>query len=400
LDKSAVKPEFNLSSLQRPILLGSLAFGILGFVLPIYGKQLGASAMEIGGLFSVFSIMTVLFRPVVGWALDRMGRKVFFVAAWLAYAAAMALFALAGNLFSLYLARLVQGIASSFCWISAYTIATDVASTGGRGNAVGRVDEASAQGALYGALIGFTVLSFLPLLTGWRVLFGAYALMALVGAGLAWKNVPETRPAQSVRAPSPQSFSWPLFRLMIIVFVTGLSTAMIGPLLLIFLQDRFTTQVETLALAFIPSALVYSFLPSHMGRLSDRFGRVPLMAMGLAASGLVSLLLPGLTSLVWLIALWVVEAIGLTAAAPAQEALVADLTGKDVRGTGYGLYTFAASVGATFGPLIGGWLYDAAGHATPFYLNGIVLLAGTLAVWVLLRGKSHQAVPQPIGQSQ
>jgi MFS family permease len=175
---------------------------------------------------------------------------------------------------------------------------------------------------------------------------------------------------------------------------------MIGPLLMIFLQDRFTTHIETLALAFIPSALVYSFLPSHMGRLSDRFGRVPLMAMGLAASGLVSLLLPGLTSLVWLISLWVVEAIGLTAAAPAQEALVADLTGSDVRGTGYGLYTFAASVGATFGPLIGGWLYDAAGHATPFYLNGIVLLAGTLAVWVLLRGKSHRALPQPIGQSQ
>ena len=219
MDKLSVKPEFNLSSLQQPILLGSLAFGILGFVLPIYGKQLGASAVEIGGLFSVFSIMTVLFRP----------------------------------------------------------------------------------------------------------------------------------------------------------------------------------HVEILALAFIPSALVYSFLPSHMGRLSDRFGRVPLMAMGLAAAGLVSLLLPGLPSLVWLIVLWVVEAIGLTAAAPAQEALVADLTGNDVRGTGYGLYTFAASVGATFGPLVGGWLYDAAGHATPFYLNGIVLLAGTLAVWVLLRGKSSQALPQPIG---
>ena len=334
------------------------------------------------------------------WALDHLGRKVFFVAAWIGYAAAMALFALAGNLFGLYLARLVQGIASSFCWISAYTIATDVASTDGRGHAVGRVDEASAQGSLYGAFIGFTVLSFLPLLTGWRVLFAAYALMALAAAWLAWTNVPETRRAQPVRAQSQQSFSWPLFRLMIIVFVTGLSTAMIGPLLLIFLQDRFTTQVEMLALAFIPSALIYSFLPSHMGRLSDRFGRVPLMAMGLAASGLVSLLLPRVPSLVWLIVLWVVEAIGLTAAAPAQEALVADLTGNEVRGTGYGLYTFAASVGATFGPLVGGWLYDAAGHATPFYLNGMVLLAGTLAVWVLLRGKSNQALPQPIGQSQ
>jgi hypothetical protein len=36
----------------------------------------------------------------------------------------------------------------------------------------------------------------------------------------------------------------------------------------------------------------------------------------------------------------------------------------------------------------------------PFYLNGIVLLAGTLVVWVLLRGKSNQALPKPIGQLQ
>ena len=395
-----MKPASGLASLQRPILLGSLAFGILGFVLPIYSKQLGASALEIGGLFSVFSIMTVLFRPVVGWALDHFGRRRFFVAAWMGYAAAMALFALAGNLLGLYLARLVQGIASSFMWISAYTIATDMASAEGRGNAVGRVDEASAQGSLYGAFVGFAVLSFLPLLMGWRLLFAGYALMALAGAWLAWKNVPETRPAQPVRPESKPGLSSLLFRLMIIVFVTGLSTAMIGPLLLIFLQDRFTTDVKSLALAYIPAALVYSFLPSRMGRLSDRFGRVPLMAMGLAGAGLVSLLLPGLSSLAWLIVLWVVEALGLTAAAPAQEALVADLTGNDVRGAGYGLYTLAASLGATFGPLIGGWLYDAAGHATPFYLNGIVLLAGALVVWVLLRGKSTQALPKPIGQLQ
>jgi MFS family permease len=392
-----MKREFNPVSLQRPILLGSLAFGILGFVLPIYGKQLGATALEIGGLFSVFSIMTVLVRPLVGWALDRFGRKVFFVAAWVGYASAMALFALAGNLSGLYVARLVQGIASSFFWISAYTIATDMASSKERGSAVGRVDEASNQGALYGAFAGFTVLSMLPLLTGWRVLFAGYAFMALVGAWLAWKNVPETRPSQPVRAKSKPSLSWPLSRLMAIVFVTGLSTAMIGPLLLIFLQDRFTTDVKSLALAYIPAALVYSFLPSRMGRLSDRFGRVPLMAIGLAGSGLVSLLLPGLSSIMWLVVLWVLEAIGLTAAAPAQEALVADLTGNDVRGTGYGLYTFAASLGATFGPLIGGWLYDSAGHAVPFYLNGFVLIVGTVAVLVLLRGKSLQASPNAIG---
>jgi MFS family permease len=358
------------SSLQRPILLGSLAFGILSFLLPVYGKRLGASALGIGGLFSIFSVTTVLVRPLVGWALDRFGRKLFFVAALVCYAGAMGLFSIASDVAALYLARLVQGLGSSLMWISAYTIAIDLTSAEGRGKAVGRVDEAAGRGALYGALAGFILLLWLPLHTGWKVLFACYALLAAVGAWLA------------VQAGSERTISRPLFSLMVIVFVTGISTAMVSPLLLIFLQDKFTTDVGILALAFIPAALVYSFLPSRLGRLSDRFGRTPLMAIGLIGSGLVSFFLPGLPHIGWLIVLWALEALGLVMAAPAQEALVADLTGSEVRGTGYGLYTFSVSLGATFGPLLGTWLYDAAGHAVPFYLNGAVLLAG--AVWVLL----------------
>jgi DHA1 family multidrug resistance protein-like MFS transporter len=388
-------PVNDSSSLQWPILLGSLAFGILSFLLPIYGKRLGASALGIGGLFSVFSITTVMIRPLVGWALDRFGRKFFFVTALICYAGAMGLFSIASDVASLYLARLVQGIGSSLMWISAYTIAIDLTSAEGRGKAVGRVDEAASRGALYGALVGFTLLAWLPLRTGWRVLFVGYALLAVVGAWLAWKHVPETRPAHPIRAGSVKTISRPLFRLMVIVFVTGVSTAMISPLLLIFLEDKFTTDVGMLALAFIPAALVYSFLPSRLGRLSDRFGRTPLMAIGLAGSGLVSLFLPGLPSVGWLIVLWALEALGLAMAAPSQEALVADLTGSEVRGTGYGLYTFASSLGATLGPLLGGWLYDAAGHAAPFYLNGIVLLVS--AVWVLmLLGKATLLVAEEV----
>jgi len=133
-----MKRASDLSPLLRPILFASLAFGILGFVLPIYSKQLGASALEIGGLFSVFSIMTVILRPMVGWALDRFGRKRFFIVALVCYASAMVLFSAAGDLLGLYAARLAQGIASSFMWISAYTIATDLAPFEERGSAVGR----------------------------------------------------------------------------------------------------------------------------------------------------------------------------------------------------------------------------------------------------------------------
>ena len=387
------------STLFLPILLGSTAFAILEFVLPVYGKRLGASALEIGGMFSIFAVTMTLVRPLVGWAMDRFGRKRFLILALLCRAGSLVLFALAHDVTGLYLARLAQGIAASLTWISAYAIAADLAPPDARGSAAGRVDEASARGGLYGALVGFTVLGWIPLYTGWPILFAGYALLAAVGAWLVWRNVPETLPARPDRVEQQRTVvSGALLRLMVIVFVTGASMAMASPLLLILLQDKFTTEVSLLAMAFIPAALVNSFLPSRLGRLSDRFGRAPLMAAGLAGSGLVSLFLPGLPAMGWLVALWVLEAVGWAMAAPAQEALVADLTGRETRGTGYGLYSFASSLGATFGPLLGGWLYDAAGHAVPFYLNGIVLLVGAIWVLALLSGPARpRVVSEPSG---
>jgi len=373
------------STLFLPMLLSSAAFAIIEFVLPVYGKRLGASALEIGGMFSIFSITMAVIRPLVGWAMDRFGRKRFLVLALLCRAGSLVLFALARDMAGLYLARLAQGIAASLTWVSAYAIAADLAPSDARGGAAGRVDEASARGGLYGAFAGFAILGWLPLYIGWPVLFAGYAVLAVVGAWLVWKNVPETLPVQPARIKEPRTvLSGSLFRLMVIVFVTGASMAMVSPLLLVLLQDKFTAEVSVLAMAFVPAALVSSFLPSRLGRLSDRFGRAPLMAVGLAGSGLVSLFLPGLPAIGWLVALWVLEAVGWAMASPAQEALVADITGRETRGTGYGLYSFASSLGATFGPLLGGWLYDTAGHAVPFYVNGIVLMVSVIWVLVLL----------------
>lgn len=68
-----------LATIRRAILSISLPLGILHFVLPVYGKQIGADAVQIGLFFSVFSLMTVLLRPMVGWGVDRYGRCPFFI---------------------------------------------------------------------------------------------------------------------------------------------------------------------------------------------------------------------------------------------------------------------------------------------------------------------------------
>lgn len=374
------------NNLILSILLGSFAFGLMSFILPIYSKRIGGNALAIGGLFSIFSVVTLILRPLIGMGIDKYGRKLFFVSAFLFYAIAMLLFSYSTNIQLLYISRFIQAIGSSFMWVSAYSIAIDIADNEKRGNLIGQVDGASSKGALYGAIIGFVILGNFTLIIGWSLLFKGYAILSVIAGYIAYKYIPETITVDIEKNAQPiKEFNIDLLKLLCIVFISSISASMISPLLMIYLQDRFTTDVGILAIAFIPAALVYAFLPSILGGISDKIGRIAPMVIGLIVSGIVSLGFSHSFSIKILVALWIVESIGIVMASPAQEALVSDIAGNRTRGSAYGLYLMAASIGASIGPLLGGWLYDTYGHAVPFYLNGIILLANALFVIILFR---------------
>lgn len=382
-----------LKALWRSIFWVSFPFGILGFVLPIYGKEMGASALEIGAFFSAFSVIPVIVRPFLGRALDRWGRRPFLLLGLAGYVGAMIMFCFANTVLLLTMGRFIQGIGSAFLWISAYTMIADIAEASGRGHDFGAIDEAANRGGLIGTTAGFIIIFFLTnagydLQKIWLLLFAAYTLPAIVSFWIGWRGVTETRPVTTSAPIRSLPFSKQLLALMTIVFITGASGAMVWPLLMIFLQDILSADIGALALAYIPAALIGSFLPSRMGRIADRLGRKIPMMLGLMIGAIASSIIPHLHSVLALSALWTVETLGYVTSLPAERAFVADIAGEDVRGTSYGLYTFAFFLGGVVGPLAGGWLYDTIGHASPFYLNSVFLLLGSLLVAVLLRDQS------------
>jgi len=390
-----------MKALWRAVFWVSFPFGILSFVLPIYGKQLGASALEVGGFFSAFSFVAVIVRPFLGRALDRWGRRPFLLLGLLGYAAAMAVFCFADTVWLLTLARFIQGLGQAFLWLAAYTIVADVAAATGRGHNFGVIDEATSRGAIIGTSAGFTAIFTLENVglewaQVWLWLFVAYTVLACVALWVGWRGVRETRPPVAARPVEKRPVSGQLLTLMAIVFVTGASMAAVWPLLMIFLQDVLSAEVWALSVAYLPAALVSSFLPSRMGRIADRLGRKVPMVAGLLVGALASVLIPHLRSILPLAVLWAVESLGYTASVPAERAFVADIAGEDARGASYGLYTFASFLGATVGPLVGGWLYDNVGHAIPFYLNAAGLAMGALLVALVLHEPRRRAKNGPL----
>jgi len=374
----------------------SQPFFIMGLLLPVYGKSVGANALEIGLIFSAFSIVTIIMRPIVGWALDKFGRRPFFVTGMIAYALTMVGFAYSGSVWNFVGARLLQGLASAFAMLSASAIIADITTENNRAQAFGKLAQASSWGSIIGAFMAFTIYNTPPLVeqygeTGLQsMLFLAYAGFSVVAFLFALARLPETKSPSIQEKQRPIVWSRPWLLLILVTLVTAAAWSMTSPILILFLQDRLGLGIDMIAWAFLPSGLIWATTPSRLGQLADRFGRKPLMVLGLAVSALTMFILPTLNSLLGLAILWSLLALCFAAGDPAEQALVAELTGGDQHGRAYGFYVMAADIGAALGPLGGGWLYDTINTSAPFLATGAILALCGLILFLFLE------IPKPV----
>ena len=364
--------------IATPVFWGSMPFVFLNFGLPIYTRELGADAVQIGGMFTVFTVTMLVLRPLVGWALDRIGRRWFFVGAFAFYAVSMATFSQAEGMVDFYVARLLQGLGASLMWISARTIIGDVTTAANRGEEMGRLTQRSVQGSMMGGFYGFSLVSMMPMTEAWVLAFAGYSATALLGIAFAWR-VPETKTA-SRESDDPVVLSAPVKRLMVIFALTGFATALLDPIYLIFLQDKFDLPMIRLAMAFFPAGIVYALLPRHAGKLADRFGRAPMMVVGMLAGAAVAIGLPWFPHILWVAVFYTLYAVGGALWGPAESALLGDLATDATRGRVFGMSEAATALGAAVGPLAGGFIYEYVAPQVAFALAGGMLTVGAVLV--------------------
>ena len=129
------------------------------------------------------------------------------------------------------------------------------------------------------------------------------------------------------------------------------------------------------------------------GKLGDRHGRRPLLLVGLASFGLVSLGAALAPSLAVLITFRVLQAVAGALVFPNSIALVRELLPEARRGTVFGMLGSAIGLAAAAGPPLGGALVALGGWQAIFLVN---LPWVAVAIWLALRSVPAASQP-PIG---
>ena len=120
-----------------------------------------------------------------------------------------------------------------------------------------------------------------------------------------------------------------------------------------------------------------------LGRVSDRFGRRPVLILSTlgTAAGFLMMGLGG--SLLMLFVGRIVDGISGGSLGTAQ-AYVADITTPEERSKAMGLIGAAFGLGFVFGPALGGWTSVQFGYAAPMLIAAALALANTVLIFFLL----------------
>ncbi|HCX22862.1 MAG: MFS transporter [Flammeovirgaceae bacterium] len=111
------------------------------------------------------------------------------------------------------------------------------------------------------------------------------------------------------------------------------------------------------------------------GKLTDKWGRIPVMVVGAAVSGIAALLYPAFTTVWGFLFIRLFHGFSTGFKPTGTSAYIADIVPANRRGEALGISSFFGSIGMASGPAIGSWVFNVFGINTLFYVSSIFAFA-------------------------
>ena len=144
--------------------------------------------------------------------------------------------------------------------------------------------------------------------------------------------------------------------LVVATFIDRLGGAILFPFFTLYVTRKFDVGMTTVGLIFGVFAITGIIGSTIGGALADRWGRKPMLVLGLVMSALSSLWLGSVNQIDIFVFGAMITGLFSNVGGPAQQALVADILPKQQRAQGYGIIRVTFNLAVTIGPAIGGLL--------------------------------------------
>jgi MFS family permease len=374
----------SLTSVYRSATLCSLGFFFVSFIIPIVAYDpagLGASGFQVALVFALLTLGAALFSPVAG-RITRNGRRresiflgsVIRAVAYLGMAAAF----YARSIDFLILDSLIWGLGVAFYTVGSDAEISERMMRGNRSEAFGRRSAVTAQGQIVGTIIGFVVF----VVTDIYLVLEFYAFMNVVGGLLVYLDKrPPIRPSNAITMPAMNASSRNVAALVFAAAVDAFVLALLAPFVELFILEAFTTQIEMVALLYLPGGVLTAFVGGTIGRAADRSNKTAVVTGSALVVSSTTFLIAVLPSIVggvplgmFLIApLFALQSVaGLAVFTVMTSVLGTVYEGK--AGEGFGRFEAAMGAARFSGPLMGGIFWDRIGPVAPFFFVGFTEL--------------------------
>lgn len=172
-----------------------------------------------------------------------------------------------------------------------------------------------------------------------------------------------------------------LYIIGLVATVNALGYAIIIPLLYSY-SVRYGLSDFQNGLLFAVFSICQFFATPVIGRLSDAYGRKPLLVISLLGTALSFFLMAYAPNALWLFISRALD--GITAGnVPVAMAVISDTTTVKDRAKGFGIISAAFNIGFIFGPVIAG-LTVGLGTSIPFLIAGGMSLLAVIITWIYL----------------
>ncbi|MCP3780119.1 MFS transporter [Paenibacillus sp. MZ03-122A] len=177
----------------------------------------------------------------------------------------------------------------------------------------------------------------------------------------------------------PKSATFPLFILMLNLFIALLGQGMVIPILPEYLKQFNAAGAAAGYLIAAFGAAQFIFSPLG-GQLSDRWGRKSMIITGLFLTVISDLMFAVSTTLPLLYIARFIGGIGIGLMVPSNMAYVADITTSETRAKGMGYLGASMNLGMVLGPGLGGMIAEFGIRVPYFFAGGLGLVATLLSL--------------------